>query len=212
MEFGDPGPAKRFKISAAVQGPIKLGTRQLRSDSLRACLLSPLRRARPRQARDPSERLASSLTLFACISAHLVNRALGLSRSRPPNPRSNLRSSSGKPVRDSAAVRRVRNPFRARALVGLRAALPQNQRRGSIRLQHLHQPGLATSERILPSGQPGPRPTWPPCGLTHASFGVLERMRDGDDEMRRPRCITPGNGPQLAGRISIEHFFKLIEF
>lgn len=37
--------------------------------------------------------------------------------------------------------------------------------------------GIATSARILPSGHPGPRPTWPPCGLTHASFGVPERNR-----------------------------------
>src|SRR5207237_6154009 len=37
--------------------------------------------------------------------------------------------------------------------------------------------GTTTSLKMRASDQPAPRPMWPPCGLTHASFGLPLRSR-----------------------------------
>jgi hypothetical protein len=125
-----------------------------------------------------SLRLASGLVLFTYITAHLVNHALGLVSLKTAEAGLEFAVEVWGSWPGTVLLY---GAFAIHFVLALWPVYERRCRKTSAAAQSgfstCTSQGIATSERIRPSGQPGPRPTWPPCGLTQASFGVPERSR-----------------------------------
>ena len=158
-----------------------------------------------------SLRLASGLVLFTYITAHLVNHALGLVSLKTAEAGARIRGRGlVEPARHRAAVRRVRDPFRARAVVGVRAAhLPPAAARAAAHRARLHPADPA--DRTRRQHQAGVGAVRDAVGLraggghalVHGLAGHAARRDGAGLGARLPRAAFPAQPPAALSQAAL---------